>query len=225
MDVPLFYLINTRWTSPLLDWAMAVASSASLWVPLLVVVVVVLVVRGGFRERALVVCIAVALGIGDGVVVQFMKDGIGRPRPHKTLSGVRMVDLERTEPKFLALARPPRVRYFTADGNPSGGRSFPSGHAVNNFAVATVFALFYRFGWLAYLSASLVAYSRIYNGSHWPSDVMVSVFLGAGVALASVGLVSWIWRVMGGRLMPRTHGRHPELVARLAGGGSTGAGA
>ena len=123
-----------------------------------------------------------------------------------------MLDLSRTEPRILALGEPLRVRYFTADENPSGGRSFPSGHAVNNFAIATVFALFLRWGWLVYLPASLVAYSRVYNGSHWPSDIAVSVFLGIGIALLCTALAEWLWRHLGPRLTPSWHARRPSLL-------------
>ena len=61
MDVTLFYLINLQWTAPWLDWVMAIASSASLWLPLLIALVVAIAIWGGFTGRAMVACAALTL--------------------------------------------------------------------------------------------------------------------------------------------------------------------
>jgi membrane-associated phospholipid phosphatase len=58
-----------------------------------------------------------------------------------------------------------------------GGDSFPSGHATNSFAVATVFAYEYRdhiaVPITAYSLAGLVSASRVTGRKHWLSDVFV----------------------------------------------------
>ncbi|MCS6950105.1 MAG: phosphatase PAP2 family protein, partial [bacterium] len=66
--------------------------------------------------------------------------------------------------------------------------SFPSSHAVNNFAAATLFALFYRrwVAWLAFGLAVLVSYSRIYLGLHYPSDVLGGAAIGVACAFGVV---------------------------------------
>lgn len=59
---------------------------------------------------------------------------------------------------------------------------FPSGHAFSAFAAAEVYGG--EYGRLfSYPLAALVAYSRIYNQDHWPSDVVAGGILGivAGV--------------------------------------------
>ncbi|MGW6735449.1 diacylglycerol kinase family protein [Streptomyces sp. NPDC055013] len=68
--------------------------------------------------------------------------------------------------------------------------SFPSGHAASAAAFATGVALESR-GWgmaLAPVAAS-VAFSRVYTGVHYPSDVLVGAALGVGAAYAVRGLV------------------------------------
>jgi len=84
---------------------------------------------------------------------------------------------------------------------------------VNTIAVALVTACFYRrYGWLSFIPALLVAYSRIYTGSHWPSDVITSIFLGLGTTLLMLVLLAWLWRTKGGRILPKIHQQHPELL-------------
>jgi undecaprenyl-diphosphatase len=64
--------------------------------------------------------------------------------------------------------------------------SMPSSHAANHFAVAVFFILLYGFKnlkntvfWFTW--AFLIAFSRIYNGVHYPSDVIVGALLGASI--------------------------------------------
>ena len=68
-----------------------------------------------------------------------------------------------------------------------GGHSFPSGHATQAFAVASVIALEYPKTWVkiaAYGTAAAVGVSRMYNGAHFFSDVVAAGILGHAVARA-----------------------------------------
>lgn len=213
MDQQLLFFINRTATHPALDWLMAVMSSFDFWWPLLVAGGAVGAVFGGFRFRAFLVAMGIAIGITDGLVVGTLKGAVGRPRPNEMLEGVRSLDLQHVNPRFLAVGKPLRESYSAARIQPPHGNSFPSGHASNTFALATVAAIFYRRrGWLAYIPAALVAYSRVYVGSHWPTDVMVSAFIGTGLALLVCAALEKLWRALGPRWAPALHERHPSLL-------------
>ncbi|MGP4000298.1 bifunctional phosphatase PAP2/diacylglycerol kinase family protein, partial [Streptomyces sp. 8N706] len=68
--------------------------------------------------------------------------------------------------------------------------SFPSGHSASAAAFAVGASLESR-GWGAVLApvAASVAFSRVYTGVHYPSDVLAGAALGAGAAYAVRGLV------------------------------------
>ncbi|GAA3714447.1 bifunctional phosphatase PAP2/diacylglycerol kinase family protein [Streptomyces tremellae] len=68
--------------------------------------------------------------------------------------------------------------------------SFPSGHAASAAAFATGVALESK-GWGAVVApvAASVAFSRVYTGVHYPSDVLAGAALGVGAALAVRGIV------------------------------------
>jgi membrane-associated phospholipid phosphatase len=64
--------------------------------------------------------------------------------------------------------------------------SFPSGHAMMSFSVATVLARRYRqHRWVPYVAyglASVISFSRVTIGAHFPSDVFLGAALGYAIA-------------------------------------------
>ncbi len=91
--------------------------------------------------------------------------------------------------QYVALrARPEGVRLIEPAPN---FPSFPSGHAMAAFATATVLGLGLgrRAGWPALAGAVLVSVSRVYQGHHYPTDVLAGAALGAGVGAAAFGLI------------------------------------
>jgi undecaprenyl-diphosphatase len=79
----------------------------------------------------------------------------------------------------------PRHRPFEHQLGPrSSTHSFPSGHAATSFACATVLSYYvprYRVAFFAL--AVLIGLSRVYNGLHYPTDVLAGAVLGVLIAL------------------------------------------
>lgn len=77
----------------------------------------------------------------------------------------------------------------------SGGLSFPSGHTSSAFCTATSLALRYRKWYVvvpSYLFATSVAWARMYQGVHYPSDVLAGALVGATSAWLGHKAQKWI---------------------------------
>ena len=73
------------------------------------------------------------------------------------------------------------------------GVSFPSSPTATCFAMATAIYLFHkRLGIIAYVYASLVAFSRMYLYVHYPSDIFGGVILGICCGIGATALVKLI---------------------------------
>jgi membrane-associated phospholipid phosphatase len=118
----------------------------------------------------------------SGLINNALKHVIGRARPKFMHAG---------NPDFAPLAG-------------SGWDSFPSGHSMAAFAVATVLAVkFPKARWPVMLLALAIAVSRMIRGSHYLTDVAGGAMLGVLVGALSAhpwkdwraSLASALWRV------------------------------
>ncbi len=168
--------IHVPWQKLTIPW-MAFTSDVGNWIgegTHLVAMSLVLLIVGRIWTRSVFTKAGVETLIAHGlvtVVVIGLKHLIGRPRPKFVHSGVWQID-----PTWA-----------------SGFDSFPSGHTGATFAVATVLAK--RFPALAPLCigiAVFVTLSRVFRGSHFPTDVLMGAVLGALSGLiAAAPLKQW----------------------------------
>lgn len=76
-----------------------------------------------------------------------------------------------------------------------GQYGFISSHAANAFALASYLTLLFQdtLKWLKFVLwpwAILIAYSRIYNGVHYPGDVLVAAVIGILLGIAAYRLLN-----------------------------------
>jgi membrane-associated phospholipid phosphatase len=211
MDQTLFHLINERWTNPALDLFMAAISNSQIWKPVFVVIVLIMVVFGGFKARACIICILLSLLVAEQFT-GLLKTAFDRRRP-KQVQVVRMVELQKTRPMFLTLFKEPEIRYSDQSDRNNSGPSFPSGHMTSNTVIAVCLTLFYRRrGALYWILTAAIGYSRIYLGAHWPSDIFATFFLAAGETLLILAVLELLWRWVAPRFVPVLYARHPSLI-------------
>ena len=79
-----------------------------------------------------------------------------------------------------------------------GDHSFPSGHSAGSFACAWAFFRAYKKKWgvPALILASLIAFSRLYVGVHYPTDVLGGVVIGIIVGELGYRLGKKIWKAV-----------------------------
>jgi membrane-associated phospholipid phosphatase len=98
----------------------------------------------------------------------------------------------------LDLPRPFEIYPYIEQLSTGGSPSFPSGHTADAFAFAVALSLVHRKWPIALLSlawASLIGYTRMRLGVHFPSDVLGGALIGTSCAL--------IWhRFMSDRILP-----------------------
>jgi undecaprenyl-diphosphatase len=155
-----------RWTPPLWvrRWMIAASRAGDGWGWALVGVAVLLF--GGAERFAAIEAGVLAVGLGMALF-HSLKRVAGRARPCAT-----------EEHCWATLLPPDRF-------------SFPSGHTITAFAVATTFSLFYPDAFAVLLFCALsVACSRIMLGLHYLSDVIAGIAIGAGLGYAAVSLVN-----------------------------------
>jgi membrane-associated phospholipid phosphatase len=101
----------------------------------------------------------------------------------------------------------PFVTYPDIQKVGSGGSpSFPSGHTSDAFSTATSLSLAFPKWYViapSYTYASLVGYSRMHLGVHYPSDVMAGAIIGASSAYLCYKAQKWINHRKRGKIFPQ----------------------
>jgi membrane-associated phospholipid phosphatase len=96
----------------------------------------------------------------------------------------------------------PDIQAYAPDNSPS----FPSNHSSVAFSTATSLSLAYPKWYVivpAYSLASAVAYSRLFLGEHYPSDILAGAIVGSASAFICYKLNKWILKQYYG-VFPKT---------------------
>ncbi|MGF1678095.1 MAG: phosphatase PAP2 family protein [Candidatus Methylacidiphilales bacterium] len=203
IDLAVMRWINVVWVHPWLDLFFLVIASFHIWKWPLAIGAVIMAIWGGFRARVFLVLMLLCLLIGDSGINWSIKRTVDRPRPHESVENLRRVRME----GWKVVAEPSRIREV------KHGNSMTSGHACNNFALATLATILFRpWGMLVWIWASGVAYSRIYTADHFPSDILVSLPVAVLYTLGIVWASRCIWKRYAPRYLPQLYERHPDLI-------------
>ncbi|AWN82067.1 phosphatase PAP2 family protein [Candidatus Cardinium hertigii] len=161
-DQTLFILLNQS-NHPLLDLFFKCITHTLCWLPLYIYLFFFLKKQMGLGGVLLFIGMLI---LSDQCAAGFMRPLLGRLRPcyAADIACVHLVGVH------------------------TGIYGFPSAHASNTFAFAMLFwKLFkkvYKYSYLFFIWASLIAYGRIYGGMHYPLDVICGALLGVGVGMS-----------------------------------------
>lgn len=155
LDKYYFHLVNGQWTNSYLDMFMPFITSLNNTKYLILSAIVAILLFKRLYGAKVILGIIVAVALSDIIAARVFKPLVERPRPQYSTTNVRLLV-------------PSQSSY-----------SFPSNHAANVFAAATVIGLMIPLvRGIAMVFAFLVAYSRVYVGVHYPGDVIAGALLG-----------------------------------------------
>lgn len=161
-----FLLINRVLQNPVFDVLMPILNTKPYYILPAAFMVLMLGVRGGRRMWILLAVTLAAVGLSDQGA-NLIKDAIPRTRPCHVIPEVHLL------------------------AGCTQSSAFPSNHASNMFAIATMAWLeLRRWRWIFPALAAAIAYSRVYVGVHYPGDVVIGALLGVGIGWACTALVS-----------------------------------
>jgi membrane-associated phospholipid phosphatase len=158
--------IRCSFLDPIMKFASFIGDYGLLWIALAAALLIPRKTRRGGID--MLICLAIAAALCNLV----FKNLVARPRPFLTV-------------EELDLIIKPLYSY-----------SFPSGHACSSFASAMALTLAFRGkGAWAFIPAVLIAFSRIYVGIHYPSDVLCGAIFGVLISLFTYELSRRIIRI------------------------------
>ena len=168
VDKKIFTFINSSIANPVFDIFFPIITNQDIWIIPILLGIIILSIKGGTKGRIASIVLIIGVILADYSSAQIIKPYFQRLRPsHDILDQIRLLV-------------------------PKGGRyGFVSSHAANMYVSATILGYFYsKQKRLFFTIASLVAFSRVYVGVHYPADIVFGGLLGYG--LGWITITSWV---------------------------------
>ena len=183
IDKNLMVFLNKTLSNPIFDILMPIITNQKFLTIIGIILIIYLGFYAGKRGKITLIVLIFAAGISDAVCAQIIKPWVGRIRPSHEF-----------------------IEYINLLVSKGGKWSFPSNHAANSFAFATVLSYFYdKNKTMIFSIASVIAFSRVYVGVHYPLDIIFGSLLGYTVSwiILSVWVIikmrelkrgrMWVW--------------------------------
>ena len=160
LDKKLFVFLNS-FGSETFDGLWLIITKQIYWTPFFLLIFYLLQKKLGLKNFLYYILFTAVLILICDQTANFFKDTFQRLRP----------------------CNDPEIKDVIRIVKSSATKSFFSGHATNSMAT-TVFAYlilnkYYKYGFLLFLFPLIFAYSRIYLGLHFPSDILTGYAFGA----------------------------------------------
>jgi membrane-associated phospholipid phosphatase len=165
LDYSIWYQMNTRWHTPLLDALIPFFRNQWFWAPLYLFLLVFITKNFGFKGWLWCIAFFISFSLSDYTSAALIKPIFHRARP---CNNPYLTDI---------------IHLIVPCGS---GYSFPSSHASNHFCMGifTAITLQKNIKWIwpaAICWAALVSFSQVYVGVHYPMDVTFGALVGIGI--------------------------------------------
>ena len=168
IDKKLMIFLNKTISNSIFDILMPIITNQNFLAIIGVILIIYLGYFGEKKGRITLLVLLFAAGMSDALCAQIIKPWVGRIRPsHEFIDFINLLVSK-------------------------GGKwSFPSNHAANSFAFATVLSYFYdKNKIILFFIASTIAFSRVYVGVHYPMDILFGAFIGYAVSWITLSI--WV---------------------------------
>ena len=165
--------IRQDWMTPFWKFVTFLGDKGWFWIALSIALLI------PKKTRYIGIAALLSLGIGALITNVTLKPLVARTRPYEVVEGlVRLIEKQ-------------------------SDRSFPSGHTCSSFAAAFVYYRYMpkKYGVPLVVLAAMVAFSRLYLGVHYPTDII------GGVIAGGIACFAACWIVRKAKLQERISGQ------------------
>ena len=176
LDQQILLFFNGYHTS-FLDETMALITSKWIWIPFYLFLIELLFKRRSTKTAILtLIAVALAITLTDQICASLIRPYVGRLRPCNP-----------DNPIFSYINLVKNIH--------PGGYSWPSCHAANTFALATLLSCVMKsrkFTIFIFAWAIIVSISRLYVGVHYPTDLLCGAAIGSALGYLSLVIVNYL---------------------------------